>query len=462
LPGQAFWEGIEEKAMKCRILSTVCAVLTLGLLAANCNDGGSSRTPIDADYLCGTEGVNNSCTPSGLASILNSAANGDVIAIASGSHTWTSPVTVSKRVTITGGGSCPDCGEEDPTGTWSWPTRLVTNKNMAFLINGSDGSNPDFVRISGLFIDGDPPDHSYSDGANTGSIVMHTDNSMRYRIDNVRFRPSGNTEQSSIRTNSDVGFGVIDHVYVSTSGQATNGRFIHNTGHGGDSGDTDWSRPVVWGSGDFHFIEDTTMVFPTYSSGIPAGINDQQGGGRIVIRYSWLEEGNAGNHGTESGWPARSGVAEEFYNNTFISRANIFSAVFLRGGGLYFHDNEVIGYQAAIKMWINRLGAPFGCGLCGDAACDGIDGPGPPAGWRCIDQPGAGVAAGVGIDNTQPQGSNPMYIWNNTLNNTGELINNVSSSHIKENTDYFWSNDGAAKPAGYTPYTYPHPFTQTN
>jgi hypothetical protein len=330
---------------------------------------------------------------------------------------------------------------------------------MAFLIDGSDGSNPDFVRISGLFIDGDPPDHSYSDGANTGSIVMHTSNSMRYRIDNIRFRPSGNTEQSSIRTNSDVGFGVIDHVYISTTGLATNGRFIHNTGHGGDSGDTDWSRPVDWGSADFHYIEDTTMKFPTYvSNTIPAGINDQQGGGRIVIRHSWLEEGNGGNHGTESGWPARSGVAEEFYNNTFLTRGNMFCAVFLRGGGLYFHDNEVIGYQAAIKMWINRLGASFGCGRCGDPACDGIDGPGPPDGWRCIDQPGAGMAAGVGINHTQPQGANPMHIWNNTLENTGALINNTSSSHIKLNVDYFWSGDDSAAPAGYTSFTYPHPF----
>jgi hypothetical protein len=409
-------------------------------------------------YTCGTNGQDNSCSPSGLTSILGNATHGDVITIAAGTHDWTSSVTVNKRLTITGGGSCPDCGDEDPTGTWSWPTTLITNKNMAFLINGSDGSNPAFVRISGLFIDGDPPNHSYSNGANTGSIVMHTNNSMRYRLDNIRFRPSGNSEQSSIRTNSDVGFGVTDHVYISTSGASTNGRFIHNTGHGGDRGDTDWSRPVDWGSEDFHFLEDITMIFPTYTGGIPAGINDQQGGGRIVVRYSWLEEGNAGNHGTESGWPARSGVAEEFYKNTFISRGNIFSALFLRGGGLYFYDNVISGYQEGIRMWINRLGASFGCGTCGAPACEGIDGDGSPAGWRCIDQPGAGIAAGVGINNTQPQGANPIRIWNNTLINTGTLIKNNSSSHIKPNIDYFWSDDDSAAPPGYKAFTYPHPF----
>jgi hypothetical protein len=202
------------------------------------------------------------------------------------------------------------------------------------------------------------------------------------------------------------------------------------------------------------------MRFPTYVGGtIPAGVNDQQGGGRIVVRYSWLEEASGGNHGTESGWPARSGVAEEFYHNTFLTRGNMFAAVLLRGGGLYFHDNEIIGYQEAIRMWINRLGRDdFGCGRCGDASCAGIDGDGDPPGWRCIDQPGAGTAAGVGINHTQPQGSNPIHIWNNTLVNTGALINNVNPSHIKENIDYFRSGDDSAAPPGYRPFTYPHPF----
>jgi hypothetical protein len=458
--------------MKGRICISLFAVFFVGAFVVTCGGGGGGGgesficiEDLNADFMCGTNGDNNSCTPAILAGLISSASNGDVIQIACGSHSWNSPVTINKRLTVTGGGSCPDCGDEDPTGTWNWPTKLNTNNNMAFLINGSDGTNPDFVRISGLFIDGDPPDHSYNNGANTGSIVMQTNNSMRYRLDNLRFRPSGDSEQSSIRTNSDIGFGVTDHIYVSTTGLSTNGRFIHNTGDGGDGGDTDWTRPVEWGSGDFHFIEDATMAFPTYvATTIPAGINDQQGGGRIVVRYSWLEEASGGNHGTESGWPARSGVAEEFYNNTFITRGGIFAAILLRGGGLYFHDNIVNGYQEAVRMWINRLDAPFGCGLCGDLACDGIDGDGTPAGWRCIDQPGAGMAAGVGIPNTQPQGSNPIRIWSNTLVNTGALINNTSSSHIKEDIDYFWSADNSEAPAPsiYSPYQYPHPYTQIN
>lgn len=413
-----------------------------------------------AVYTCGTNGVNNSCTPSGLSSLVNNATHGDTINIASGTHTWNSSVTLNKRLTISGGGACPDCGEEDPSGSWFWPTTLVTNKNMAFLINGSDGSNPDFVRITGLFMDGDPPNHSYTNGANTGTIVMHTNNEMRYRIDNMRFRPSGNAEQSSIRTNSDVGFGVTDHVYISTSGSSTNGRFIHNTGHGGDAGDTDWTRPVIWGSANFHFIEDSTFIFPDYVGGtIPAGVEDQQGGGRCVIRYNYIKDANFGNHGTESGWPARSGVAQEIYGNYVESNGNMFTANYWRGGSMYMYNNTVVGFQEMIRWRVQRLTSNYGCGTCGSSSCIGIDGPGPPSGYPCIDQVGTGVAAGYGINNTQPQGSNPVHVWNNTRINTPIIHGgDWGTGYVEEGRDVFFSEDSSAAPAGYKAYTYPHPF----
>jgi hypothetical protein len=414
-----------------------------------------------AVYTCGTNGVNNSCSPSGLTSIVSSATHGDTINIARGSHDWTSSVTLSKRLTITGGGSCPDCGDEDPTSTWDWPTTLNTNRNMAFLINGSDGSNPNFVRISGLFIDGDPPNHSYSNGANTASIVMHTNNEMRYRIDNIRFRPSGNSEQSSVRTNSDVGFGVTDHVYVSTSGAGSNGRFIHNTGHGGDAGDTDWTRPVVWGSQNFHFIEDSTFNFPDYGGGIPAGVEDQQGGGRCVIRYNYIKDANLGNHGTESGWPARSGVAQEIYENYIESNGNMFTANYWRGGSMYMYNNTVRGFQELIRWRVQRLTSSYGPGVCGSPGTEGIDGPGPPSGYPCIDQVGTGTAAGYGINNTQPQGRNPVYVWNNTRISTPVIHGgDWNSGYVEEGRDVFFSEDSSAAPSGYKAYAYPHPFVE--
>ena len=51
-----------------------------------------------AVYTCGTDGVNNSCTPSGLSSLINSASDGDTIFIATGTHSWNSVVSVTKKI----------------------------------------------------------------------------------------------------------------------------------------------------------------------------------------------------------------------------------------------------------------------------------------------------------------------------------------------------------------------------
>jgi hypothetical protein len=460
--------------MRSRLFSSLFLVFIICAFAATCGGGGKSGgesficiEDLNADFMCGDNGDNNSCTPDQLAGLISSANNGDVIQIACGNHSWNSPVTVSKRLTITGGGSCPDCGEEDPTGTWNWPTRLSSNKNAAFIVNAPNAGG--IVRISGLFIDGDPPTHDYSPAVNTANIVLHTDNESRYRFDNLRFNHSGSEEQSAIRTNALGGFGVMDHIYHSASGQAYNSRFIHNTGDGGDNGDTDWSLPTDWNSENFHFVEDSTFIYPTYVGGnIPAGINDQQGGGRGVFRYSYIKNANSGNHGTESGWPARSGVALAFYNNTFYGgdlSDKIFAAVFMRGGSVYFHDNTIENFQEMARIWVRRVNEPFGpYGLCGSAASVGIDGPGPPPGYPCIDQFGRGRAAGVGITNTQIQAPEKAYFWNNKLINTDNAISVIESSlpYVVEGRDYEYSDNADAAPSGYTPYDYPHPLRSFN
>ena len=443
-------------------ISVIVLFLIFAATAVCGGGGGSSIIHPEPDATCGTDGINNSCTPSGLAALISAANDGDVIGIATGVHTWNSPVTVNKPVMITGWGSCPDCGSEDPSRTWSWPTRIINNGNAAFIVNAADAA--DFIRISGLYIDGDPPAHSYNSGANTANIVLHTDNRSLYRLANLRFNHSGNEEQSAIRTNALAGFGVSDHIFYSASGQAFNSRFIHNTGYGGDDGDSDWAVETQWGSDQFHYVEDSTFLYPTYSSpNIPAGINDQQGGGRGVFRYCYIANANAGNHGTESGWPQRSGVAQEFYNNTFYGGDpgdRIFAALLLRGGSVYFHNNTIRNFQEMARLAVYRVSDGNGCGICGSPACVDIDGPGPPQGYPCLDQVGRGQANGVGIENTQPQASNKAHFWNNTLVNTDVAITVQDPSYITDGTDYEYSSGDSKKPSGYTPYTYPHPLTK--
>ena len=85
-----------------------------------------------ATFTCGTNGVPNSCTPSGMQTLINSASNGDTINIATGTHTWSGAgigVLLSKRLTISGGGTYAVNASHADTGTW--PVQLNTGTATA-------------------------------------------------------------------------------------------------------------------------------------------------------------------------------------------------------------------------------------------------------------------------------------------------------------------------------------------
>lgn len=420
-------------------------------------------------YTCGEDGVDNSCTPSRLSKLIRSAEEGDTIRIAAGTHDWKSAVTVKKKVTISGGGSCPDCGEEDPSGTWSWPVTLNISGNTAFVV--SSRSPGDLVRITGISFNGNGPEFSYTDGWITGIITEDTYNVARYRFDNLRFNESAGWI-STFRTNGIQAYGVIDHVYLYNSADGGNPRFLHNTGHGGDRGDTDWRRPTYWGSENFVFVEDSTLFYEVPNTSTGPLCNDQQGGGRAVFRYNYLYNCSGGNHGTESGWPARSGVAMEYYGNEFFWSApgnKLFTGLLLRGGSLYLHDNTFTNFQSMLKMWNNRAYGDSP-GSSPPGGTPPYDGPGPPTGYPLIDQVGRGRAAGVGLAQTQPQAPNRVHIWNNSVVNTGggggcpnqgdsSELSICDPAYVARGREYEYSSGGSAAPAAYTPYPYPHPLT---
>src|SRR2546430_3012077 len=80
-----------------------------------------------ATYTCGTNGVPNSCTPSGMQTLINSASNEDTINIATGTHAWTAQPTgvmLNKRITISGGGTYAVDANHNDVGTW--PVQLNT------------------------------------------------------------------------------------------------------------------------------------------------------------------------------------------------------------------------------------------------------------------------------------------------------------------------------------------------
>jgi len=392
---------------------------------------------------------------------------------------------VNRPVTITGWGSCPDCGGSDPGASSNWPTELLINSNSAFIVN--DTSSGLLVRITGLSFNGPGPVHDYTDGANTGIIAEDTENRAGYRFDNLRFQDDV-LNRCVFRTNGIHAYGVIDHVN-SVNTAPSGGRFFHSTGHGNDGGSTDWSRETVWGSANFDFVEDSTVIFTTENSISPGICLDQQGGGRTVFRNSYLQNCDLGNHGTESGWPSRSGIAQEAYGNEILWTGDpsdrYHTALLWRGGSIYYHNNTVRNFQSLVKMNIFRVGADLpvdpSCGQCGTLPdCEDHDGflgtPAYPIGYPCLDQHGRGQASGVGLDQSQPQSENKAHIWSNTLDGTGwgaqdgvcirqggvneqELLN-CDPEYIVKGRDFEYSLNADAAPPGYTYYTYPHPLTQ--
>jgi hypothetical protein len=473
--------------MKKQLLKPLLLLLLMCAVAAVCGGGGNStgdQPVLVPDATCGTDGINDSCTPAVLTSLIGSAADEDVIAIATGTHTWNSPVIVNRPVTITGWGSCPDCGENNPAASSIWPTELLIDSTSAFIV--SDSSGGPLVRITGLSFNGPGPVHDYTDGANTGIIAEDTDNRTAYRFDNLRFTDNV-LNRCVFRTNSIDVYGVIDHVN-SVNTALSGGRFFHSTGHGDDGGSTDWSRETVWGSADFDFVEDSTIIFTTENSISPGICLDQQGGGRAVYRNNYLQNCDLGNHGTESGWPSRSGIAQEAYGNEIVWTGDpsdrYHTALLWRGGSIYFHDNTVRNFQSIVKMNIFRVGGDIlvppveMCGDCGTLPdCENHDGflgtPVYPIGYPCLDQHGMGKTDGVGLDQSQPQEYNKAHIWNNTLDGTGwgaedgvcilyeneKELANCDPEYIVKGRDFEYSEDASAAPPGYTPYTYPHPLT---
>jgi hypothetical protein len=150
-----------------------------------------------AEYTCGTNGVDDSCTVSGLQTLIDSANAGDIIHVATGTHTWTGDgiVAVTKPLTVSGGGSCTNCATSSPTGTW--PTRIIkTNGNSIFRVGGWTGTGT--ARITGFHFDGETTSSPWGSQYlwnNVGAVYTYstndagqgTERTNMFRVDNNYF-----------------------------------------------------------------------------------------------------------------------------------------------------------------------------------------------------------------------------------------------------------------------------------
>ncbi|MHC4676470.1 MAG: hypothetical protein ACYTBZ_28610 [Planctomycetota bacterium] len=387
--------------------------------------------------------------------------DGDIIQIQPGSVTWSgATLTVDKAITIDGGGTYAVDANRNDTGSWPYQVNLSGMTDAAISITATTGS-PLRVRITGIRFTGDLP--GSGGGSGDGAIDAAAD-SISWRVDNCYF---GLGNSNAFRVDNAGTQSLIDNCYFySASGTSyENSMWLSDRRNGATYpyGDWSWSQPVGWGGTTFLFIEDCTWYFVTQSSGSTPAMLDCQAGGKFVLRNNYIRNRFVIWHGSESGDPERGGYAREIYNNTFYWADDFnryFCCMFDRGGTTRFHNNTIENYGAEFVTWVRRSTTSYSprFGMAdGTEVHDGNWGTPYPTGYPALDQCGFGMAAGPTLATVQPQDQDPSYIYNNTLINTGAYYSNTPL-YVVLGRDFYYSTDSSAAPAGYTTYTYPHPW----
>jgi hypothetical protein len=421
-----------------------------------------------------------SCSESDVQSAVNLTSNGDTVNIPACSQTnWGSNSTndvslnVNTAITIQGAGQGSTI-----IGDNLYKGNPSTCASKQPLINWTvSGTTP--FRLTGVSIVGIATDTGVCQAGH-----IHISGSNHYmEIDHVTIDPG---QTVMIYIYGDI-WGVI--TTSSFTGNFVDGVRVEAPGWNGSSdlwGDASWNTAVSYGGGQGVYIENNTFT-STASAGV-GGATDCFSGGQLVFRYNTVSMYNNQSHGADSDQRHRGCRWQEIYNNTY-SYSNINELAFIswiRGGTGVVYNNTITasGYTNNVVQVANCRDASAGCGAGGPnytpwGACNGsgaYDENSTSAGHRCVDQPGAGTSCLLGPDsggttvtvaacsyNNNAAGawtgnqSDPIYVWNNTLNGASDN-QAAGSTNVVANRDYYV---GTARP-GYTAYTYPYPVNSSS
>lgn len=346
------------------------------------------------------------CTPSNVQSAHDSASDGDTIQLrcnTSGPGTWTSGVTITKAVTISGQG---------PSSTQI--TRGISDSTPIFLISPTSDKN---IRITGI--------HFYTEQTSFQVAIGVSGNSYglkNVRIDNNKF------------TNGDHNIRIYGYAYPLID----NNTFINTETPIHIKGDNEsgWNRPIQPGSQNAVYIENNSFYigdYPTCAADAVIYVDSQDGGSRQVIRWNNFTSectytntettpcsgsscfaqitNDHGNAPWETG--DRGVVMTEAYNNqiTLYGSGQVFCA---RGGVQIIHSNTVNVGSGGLSRFLY------------------------------IYEEDTGSSPYL-----QDQVTN-SFIWNNTITGSySSLIYNSDPTVVRENYEYFLAAP-AASGQGYT------------
>jgi hypothetical protein len=265
----------------------------------------------------------------------NWALNGDTITLPAGTFTWSTPVTISKAITLQGSG----IGRTvimDGVQRWQFLTwSLVAGK--ASRMTGIEFRNGGRIATAAA-----PGGVIHVTGSNT--------NGSTFRMDHCKW----NNLNGSLGTETVIG--VLDHNEFIFAGRTL--IYNHSSNwNGGSWGDGSWAAAADFGSSQFLFFEDNIF---TKQPGDHYAIIDGSAGARWVFRYNIVTRGWLEAHGTESGGRKRGVRAIEIYNNTF--RANNTNGILanIRSGTAVIHDNQVTGYTTNAGFYLRCHRMAFG------------------------------------------------------------------------------------------------------
>lgn len=230
---------------------------------------------------------------------------------------------------------------------------------------------------------------------------------------------------------------------------------------------TSWQRAHSWDSKEQVFIEDCEFVGTTFNNGSPLVDGDQ--GCRVHVRHNTISNGSVGMHGSEGdNTKLDAGFQLQVSDNVFTITNGEASGqtVFIRSGSARVWGNSLLHvgtgfYNVFVKTFYFRdIATDFG-GNPTLADRDYIDGTGTGGDdYVGTQQPGCGYVGVAGQDPnypTKPWGVVPIRVWSNTFDTPPTFYHGLSNAFTLLNRDFFFSHDDAAKPVGWSEYTYPHP-----
>lgn len=242
---------------------------------------------------------------------IDSASNGDIVSVPTGSSTWTTDVnSTGKRITIQGAGFNN--------------TIITVDGDYGFTLSGT-------VRLTGFKM-------IYDSGP--GLILI---SGLGYRIDRCRFEsPSQSTAISVVGFDiNQASHGLVDLCeFVNMSSIATGYDLQDYVG---------WATPNVWGTTNANYFERNQYVNTVFNNSMDANYC-----GKYVFRYNIMIDSSVEAHSVQGS--GRATKSWEIYMNSLIqSNRSMNFPLYLRGGTGVAWSNIVYGSWSNPDGYINNI-----------------------------------------------------------------------------------------------------------